>query len=100
MKIRGRVDGNQKEVVTELRDMGFSVAITSQLGNGFPDIVLGYQNHNYLFEIKDPSQSPSARVLTLSEERFRDNWKGNYNIILSAQDALRYIYSTKCYNRR
>ena len=48
MRVRGRIDDNQKEVVSQLRKLGVSVAITSMLGKGFPDLVLGHQNKNYL----------------------------------------------------
>ena len=36
-----RTDENQIEIVKTLRQTGISVAVTSNLGDGFPDIVTG-----------------------------------------------------------
>jgi len=52
-----RVDANQKEIVTMLRRMGYSVAVTSDCGKGFPDIVVGRSGKNYLFENQRRQQS-------------------------------------------
>ena len=53
MRIRARVDANQKKIVSQLREIGCSVLHTHQLGKGAPDIIVGYNNLNYLVEIKD-----------------------------------------------
>ena len=86
-----RVDANQNEIVTMLRKMGYSVAITSDCGKGFPDIVVGRPGRNYLFEIKDGSKPPSAQKLTEAEQQFCDNWKGQYNVITCLDDAIKIL---------
>ena len=86
-----RVDANQNEIVTMLRKMGYSVAITSDCGKGFPDIVVGRSGRNYLFEIKDGSKPPSAQKLTEAEQQFCDNWKGQYNVITCLDDAIKIL---------
>lgn len=87
-----KIDANQNEIVKHLRQCGVSVAITSSLGNGFPDIVCSTaQGINYLFEIKDPSKPPSQRKLTEDEKMFKDNWKGQYDIIETYEDALKIM---------
>jgi Holliday junction resolvase len=86
-----RVDSNQNEIVTMLRKMGYSVAITSDCGKGFPDIVVGRSGRNYLFEIKDGSKPPSAQKLTEAEQQFCDNWKGQYNVITCLDDAIKIL---------
>jgi hypothetical protein len=40
MRLRGRVDGNQVEIVRALRAVGCSVRCTHQLGQGFPDLLV------------------------------------------------------------
>lgn len=50
----GRIDANQSEIVAALRACGCTVAITSDVGGGFPDLVVGYQGRNFLLEIKTP----------------------------------------------
>jgi hypothetical protein len=84
----GRTDATQKDVVKALRAIGCSVAVTSSLGKGFPDIVCALRGRTVLMEIKDGSKPPSARKLTPDEERFRQAWRGEYVVVLSAQDAI------------
>ena len=86
-----RIDSNQNEIVTMLRKMGYSVAITSDCGKGFPDIVVGRSGRNYLFEIKDGSKPKSAQKLTDAEQQFSDAWKGQYNVITCLDDAIKIL---------
>lgn len=88
MRRRGRVDSNQSRIVKELRQVGCSVAITSSLGDGFPDLVVGWRGVNYLFEIKDGTLPPSGRKLTPEEKIFRSTWAGQYFVIQFTGDAL------------
>lgn len=88
MRKRGRVDSNQSRIVKELRQAGCSVAITSSLGSGFPDLVVGWRGANYLFEIKDGTLPLSGRRLTDEEKTFRDSWTGQYYVIESSGNAL------------
>lgn len=86
-----RTDDNHAKDIGEIEDAGFSVADTSAFGGGFPDIVVGGFCLNFLFEIKNPNRPPSARILTPAQIRFRDSWKGQYNIIECADEALEII---------
>lgn len=88
MRRMARTDANQKAIVEGLRAVGASVAITSQLGTGFPDIVVGYRGRNYLIEIKDGDKPPSQRKLTSDEVEFENKWRGQYAIAESLADAL------------
>jgi hypothetical protein len=90
-----RIDANQNEIVTALRKVGCSVAITSSLGKGFPDIVVGWKGRNYLLEIKDGSKTPSQRKLTPDEQKFHDFWFGDIKIVESVDDALRAVGAIK-----
>lgn len=91
MRKYGRVDANQKKITEQLRSCGFSVAVTSSMGKGFPDLVVGAKNNNYLFEIKDPNQPPSKRLLTMEEHLFKQSWKGQYDVIETIDDILKII---------
>ena len=86
-----RIDDNQNEIVKMLRMMGYSVAVTSACGKGFPDIVVGRSGINYLFEIKDGNKVPSAQKLTEAEQQFSDAWKGQYNVITCVDDAIKIL---------
>ncbi len=91
MKLRGKVDANQSEIVQALRAVGASVAITSSLGNGFPDLVVGFRQRNYLLEVKDGNKPPSKRLLTEEEQRFFKTWSGSAYKVESVTDALTVI---------
>lgn len=88
-----RIDANQNEVVTALRKLGFSVAITSMLGKGFPDLVVGTNKCNYLFELKDNKKTPSQKKLTPDEEKFFAGWRGQVNKVETIDEILEIINS-------
>lgn len=91
MRKFGRVDANQKKITEQLRRCGFSVTVTSSMGKGFPDLVVGAKSKNFLFEIKDPDQPPSKRLLTKDEDLFKQSWKGQYDVIETIDDILKII---------
>ena len=92
MKLKGRIDSNQNEIVTHLRKIpGVSVYSTANLGCGFPDIIVGYQGLNYLFEIKDPSKPPSKRKLTVDEEEFHLKWNGHVEVIETVEEIIEIL---------
>lgn len=78
-----KVDSTQSEFVKYLRDHGCSVFITSMVGNGFPDIIVGHAGRNYLVEIKDGAKPLSAQRLTTKEIKFHNTWQGDVSIINS-----------------
>lgn len=84
-----RTDANQTSIVETLRAYPcVTVAITSSCGNGFPDIVVGYDGWSFLFEIKDTGK---RRKLTDAEILFRRYWNGQYDVIESADEVLEII---------
>lgn len=86
-----RIDANQQEIVKAIRQTGASVLILSNVGKGCPDLLVGLQNHNYLFEIKDGKKPPSQRKLTELEEVFFNLWRGQVSVINSLEEALQFI---------
>lgn len=88
MRRRARVDANHGEVLAAFRRLGFSVADTSRLGEGFPDCVIAKHMRTALVEIKDGSNPPSARRLTKPEVDFKAVWLGTYLIVESLDDVL------------
>lgn len=71
--------------------MGASVRVTSAIGGGFPDLVVGINGNNYLLEIKDGDKSPSRQKLTKDEQEFFDCWRGQVEIIRSMEDAVSFV---------
>ncbi len=91
MQARAKVDGNQSQIVMQLRGLGLSVRSTAMVGQGFPDIIVGYRGRNFIFEIKDPAQPPSKRRLTPLEVIFAEEWKGQVDMIEIVDDALTFM---------
>lgn len=86
--MRRRTDINQTEIVNGLRQIGCSVAITSSLGSGFPDLVIGYRNRNLCLEVKDGNKPPSDRELTQDERKWHEGWKGQVAVVESIMQAV------------
>lgn len=82
-----RIDENQPDIVKVLRESGWTVLIISQLKNCC-DIIISKNGRTVAVEIKDGSKAPSLRKLTKGEKEFRDNWQGEYRLVLSINDAL------------
>jgi hypothetical protein len=89
-----RVDSNHSEIVKGLRAIGATVRSTASVGQGFPDLAVGFRNATYLLEVKDGAKSPSRRKLTEAEQAFHAGWKGHVAIVESLDDALRTIGAT------
>jgi len=86
-----RIDANQREIVRALRKVGASVQHLHAVGQGCPDLLVGFRNVNYLMEIKDGKKSPSRRRLTDAEVQWRFLWRGQYALVESVDDALKAI---------
>lgn len=90
----GRTDANQAGIVKALRKIGASVAITSQVGQGLPDLLVGYLGHTILLEVKDGARPPSERKLTDAEAYFLKHWKGGPAVVVRNEDeALEAVLS-------
>ena len=88
MRRAAKVDANQPGTVKALRDAGMTVAVTSGLGKGFPDLVVGFRGLTCLIELKDGEKPPSAQKLTADEIQFRDSWAGHWCQAGSAEEII------------
>lgn len=86
MRHRGRVDKTQNEIVMALRQVGAKVAITSNLGDGFPDLLVAYRDNILLMEVK----SRGGR-LTQDEESFYSEWRPYMVVVYTVDEALKAI---------
>lgn len=91
MRRRGRVDGNQSEIVKALIDIGASVVSLAPMGCGIPDLLVGFRKHNYLFEIKINDKAK----LTPDEAKWHDKWFGQVNCVTTIDEILKIIGATK-----
>jgi hypothetical protein len=91
VRIRGagnRVDKNHSVIVDGLRQLGCSVLSMAPLGNGAPDIAVGWKRTNTFFEIKDEGKTAAAKKLTPAEQIFAKNWRGQVATVECLNDAL------------
>jgi hypothetical protein len=87
-----RTDENQKQIVNQLRKIpGVSVQHTHMIGDGVPDIAVGYKKRNYWFEIKDEKKIPSKKKLTPDEEKWHGEWTGHVAKVETIDEILQII---------
>ena len=91
MRRIARVDANQREVVAALRAAGASVQLLHAVGEGCPDLLVGYKGLNMLLEVKDGSKPPSAQKLTPQQEEWHRDWRGHRVVVNSPEAALTAI---------
>lgn len=84
--MNGAIDANQSEIVAGLRAVGASVHITSDVGHGLPDLVVGFRGANFLLECK----APGGRLTPAQREWHRD-WRGNARVVRGLHDALEAV---------
>ena len=88
MRRANRVDYNQSVIVESLRKAGAYVRIVT-MGDGVPDLLVGYKGFTLLLEVKDGDKPPSQRKLTTAEQKFFDEWTGGLlAVVESVEDAL------------
>ena len=91
MRRISRVDANQRQVVAALRGAGASVQLLHAVGEGCPDLLVGYRGGNFLIEVKDGQKPPSAQKLTPQQEIWHRDWRGHRVVVNSPEAALAAI---------
>ena len=86
MRRAAKVDANQPEIVAALRGIGADVQHLYTLGEGCPDILVGYRGNNWLFEIKTKSGK-----LTEDEAEWHDKWRGQVHIVRTPEQAIELV---------
>ena len=83
-----KVDANQPAIVAALRRAGASVTPLHMVGNGCPDLAVGYRGENHMLEVKDGAKPPSARKLTPDEADWHQNWRGSSAVVKDVAEAF------------
>jgi hypothetical protein len=91
-----KVDVNHADVVTALRELGYSVTSTATVGKGFPDVAVGYLDdagyrRTVLLEIK---ASPKHK-LTGDEQEWFSSWVGAAFVVTSAREAVELVFDLR-----
>ena len=82
-----RVDANQPLIVQALRAVGATVQHLHTVGDGCPDLLVGYQGVNYLMEIK---RTPRSRM-TDDERTWHEAWRGTVFVVTSPEQAIEIV---------
>ncbi|HJW74827.1 MAG TPA: hypothetical protein VJ787_04045 [Thermoleophilia bacterium] len=91
MMRHGRRDGTHAEVRQELRDLGASVADTADVGDDFPDLVVGLAGHDFLVEAK-----AAKGKLSDGQSEFARTWRGAPVVVLwSRAEAREWLIRTR-----
>lgn len=81
-----RTDANQAQIVTALRGRGCVVQILAAVGKGVPDLLVGRDGDNWLFEVKD-----GKGTLTEDQTEWHRNWRGQVAVLRTLEDIKRYF---------
>ena len=83
------LDRNHPAIVQALRDVGASVIDTSDIGHGFPDLVVGFRGQNYLLEVKNLETAYGRKGLNPNQQRWSSEWAGSQPaIVRTVAEAL------------
>ena len=90
MRRHGKPDANQAEIIEALRGIPeCSVLVLSSVGNGCPDVAVGYRGFNFFFEIKNPDRSPNENPgPEARQQAFRDRWFGQVQRVTSLKEII------------
>ena len=91
MRRAAKVDDNQTAIVDALRALGATVQPLHAVGQGCPDLLIGWRGKNILIEVKDGSKSPSRQQLTEDQEQWHRTWCGQVCTINSVENAEFYL---------
>ena len=76
-----KTDHNQNEIVQALRQIGATVVLLHKVGNGVPDLLVGFRGVTHLLEVKQIKGKPN-----LLQERWYTEWNGRAPVIVKTID--------------
>lgn len=94
MRRAAKIDANQPEIVKALRKAGATVQILAQVGQGCPDLMVGFRGQNFLIEVKDLNAPKSDRELNPNQVEWHRDWRGQVCKVETAEAALAVIGHT------
>jgi hypothetical protein len=87
MRRAAKIDANQTQVVLALQAAGATVQSLAAVGQGVPDLLVGFQGKTLLMEVKDGQKPPSARRLTEDQLKWHGAWRGGPLAVVDGVDA-------------
>jgi endogenous inhibitor of DNA gyrase (YacG/DUF329 family) len=96
MKYGAKKDANHDDVVSALKGVGACVIDMSNVGRGFPDLIVGFDGLTILVEVKNPKTSYGRKGLNKNQVKWKEMWSGGaYCVVDSPDAALRAIGAKK-----
>ena len=78
--------------MSALRSCGATVHSLATVGDGCPDLLVGWRGMTILFEVKDGSKPPSKRRLTQEQVDWHAAWRGGtLAVVCDVESALRVL---------
>ena len=90
-----KVDGNQGDIVAALEAVGASVQSLAAVGNGCPDLLVGFRGTNFVIEVKDPAQPANKRRLNSHQKPWHAEWRGRAHLVETVEQALLVVGAVK-----
>jgi len=87
MRYSLRKDANQAAIVEGLRAVGATIKVLHVPG----DLLVGYQERNYLLEVKRQKTRGRKTMSTPEQLKFQREWRGQYAIVYTLVEALEVI---------
>ena len=88
MRRAAKIDRDQPEIVDGLIRFGATVQSLATVGVGCPDLLVGFKERNYLLEVKNESDPPSAQKLTDYQKAWHKMWRGRVATVRSLSEAI------------
>lgn len=92
MRRNGRTDNNQNEIVAALKAIFATVQTLTNVGDGCPDLLVGFQGKNYLMEIK---QNDKACKLSQGQVKWHAIWMGQVAVVRTPDEAVHIVTDKK-----
>lgn len=81
-----KVDNNHSAIVEALRRAGCSVQSLAQIGDGCPDLLVGFRGSNFILEEKTKRGELSQRQVL-----WHSLWRARVHVVRSPEEALRAV---------
>lgn len=93
MRRYGKPDANQSQIVEALRGIPeCSVVLLSSVGNGCPDVLVGFRGFNFLVEIKNPETKHGEKPETIKRQAdFKAAWRGQHLRAYSLTEIVSFM---------
>jgi hypothetical protein len=86
MRRAAKIDANQPQIVAALRKLGATVQSLSAVGDGVPDLLVGFQGRTLLMEVKDGSRPKFERQLNDDQIQWHIDWRGGPCMVVNSVD--------------